>query len=250
MNKIYHQQSMGCGGSKVQATASNNLFCMSCIDGRATDEMMGSPGGDAGNVFRSIYATSNIFPDIVFDQKKMEEIILLCAKKFGHQLYYHTDDHAILHYNPKNDDHYDEAIKAENIGCGYFKLCVTAPDKLEESEKCVELAKTFLKALSEDVHDNSNKFDVVCLHGEHHELHVVISKIVKPLKADGETFIYHPKMELLEGQKIISTIGELELIILTKKDEIVEEYRQICKKHWSHVIVVLAPGVEIEKIKE
>ncbi|OHS99502.1 hypothetical protein TRFO_34042 [Tritrichomonas foetus] len=240
---------MGCSASKsVQPTTSNNLFCMSCIDGRATDELKGSPGGDAGNVFRACYAVTQEC-DIKFDQKKLCQIILACAKKFQHELYFHTDDHAVHHFDPKTATNYDDACKAENIGCGYFKLCATAPEKLDEDEKCVELASAFLKALVETIHDNPKNFDVVCLHGDHNEKYVKKSKLMKPLKADGQTFIYHPKVELEEGDKIIDVLCEIEPSIKDKKEDVQKTYKKICKSHWEHAIEVLAPGVEIEKIK-
>ena len=239
---------MGCGATKVKATASNNLFCMSCIDGRAKEELMGSPGGDAGNIFRVLYSATLVSPDTSFMPSTITEILIECQKKFGHEIYFHTDDHAIHHFDPKTATSFEEADEAQNIGCGYFKLCATAPEKLEEDEKCQDLAKTFLKVLTETINKNPDLFDLVCLHGDHNEKYVKKTDSTKPLKADGQTFIYHPKVELAEGGKILDVVIGKFPALADHKDDILDKYKEVCQKHWEHAIAILAPGVEIQSV--
>lgn len=226
--------------------STNNLQCVSCIDGRATNEIMAAPGGDAGNLFRALLSCYRVTNSSIFtDESKIKEIIYQTAKTIGHQLYFHTDDHAMHHYDPLTSQP-NEAHVSDHIGCGYFKVCITAPEKLKEDAVCPDIAQKFLRALVSTIQEHKELFDIIILQGGHKEKRVILSHSTKPIKADGETFIYHPNVESTEGGKFLDVIFSLHSELLPKKAEITEYYNNLCKQHWEGTINVLLPGGKIE----
>lgn len=241
---------MGCSGSKVDATTANNLFCLSCIDGRTTETIKGCPGGDAGVLFRCLYAAKQVSPDTqgLNDDSKIKKIIIDTTVKLKHIFYYHTDDHAAHHFDPTKISDFSEAAKGENIGCGYLKLCCTAPGELDEDDNLSEYAKFYVSALTKAYTENKKVFDYVVLKGDHAEEQVKLFNGTKPYKADGKTFIYHPNVENTDGHKILEVIYQDIPELASKKDEISQKFQEICKRHWEKTINYLAPGKEIQKM--
>lgn len=241
---------MGCGSSKVDAGAQNNLFCLSCIDGRTQETIMGCPGGDAGALFRCLFSCKQVSPETAAlnDEAKIKQIILDMSKTLHHLFYYHTDDHASHHFDPKKVKDFSEATKGANIGCGYFKLCCTAPGELGEDEQCQNYAKFFISTLTKAYTESPKVFDYVVLKGDHAEDNVKLFHSTKAYKADGKTFIYHPNVESSEGQKILEAIYSSIPELASNKDEIAQKYQEVCKQHWEHTINYLAPGKDIQEM--
>lgn len=241
---------MGCGGSKVEAKTDNNLYCLSCIDGRTTQTIMGCPGGDAGALFRCLYACKQVSSETsaLDDEQKIIQVIKEVSQKLHHLLYYHTDDHAAHHFNPKSIKDFSEAAQGANIGCGYFKLCCTAPGELGEDSEMQNYAKFFISTLTKSYVQTPKIFDYVTLQGDHAEENVKLFHSKKPFKADGKTFIYHPNVESADGLTILEAIYSVIPDLSSKKDEISQKYQEICKQHWEHTINYLAPGKEIQEI--
>lgn len=240
---------MGCGSTKVVATDANSLFCLSCIDGRAKNRIMGSPGGDAGNLFRCILACQKIVPSAKLqDEEKMTKIIKEVCKNLKHHLYYHTDSHAIHDFDPLKGNPEDASLPC-SIGCGYFKVCTTTPEKLEEDEQCAEMAKLFLRTLVKSIQSDAKEFDVVTLEGDHAENQCKLFKHSTPYQADGKTFIYHPQVEYTQGEILLRIIFKLYSELDEKKTEIIPAYHTLCTKHWEKTIGILFPGGEIQTIE-
>lgn len=225
--------------------------CLSCIDGRTTDVILGCPGGDAGALLRCIFACKLVCPEASFlnDEQKYLEIIKETSKQLQHPLYYHTDDHSLHGFDPKTVQNLDEAVKGENIGCGYLKLCCVAPHELEEDENLSNLTKTYIKSLVKGYQENSDLFNYVVLQGGHQETEVKLHNHKKPVQANGKTFIYHPNAEIDTGKIILDAICTAAPEVTPKKEEISKKYQEICKHHWEKTINFLAPGKEIQVIE-
>ena len=218
------------------------------MDGRATNLILGSPGGDAGIIFRFLRAAQIVLPEVQFPANVISDILIACHKHFNHKIYFHTDDHAIHHYDPATSKNYDDAVVPQNIGCGYFKVCTNFPEKLQEDEKMGEFAKTFLKTLIQTIQEHPDLFEVTCLHGDHVEKFVKKTASLEPLQADGVTFIYHFKAEENQGPLIFDAVAEVVPAILGQKNEILAKFDEVCDQHWSHAIGLLAPGIEIQTV--
>ena len=227
---------------------SSENACLSCIDGRATDVILGCPGGDAGAILRCLYACKHSHPDADFhkDEQKIVEVIKAVSKKLNYPVYYHTDDHSLHDLDPKTITDLEEAIKGEHIGCGYLKLCCIAPHELGEGENLASLTRVFIKALVKAYQENTDLFNYVILKGGHQETEVKLYRGHTPVQANGKTFIYHPNAEAKAGKSILDAVCEVVPELASKKDEIDSKYQEIAKNHWEKTINYLAPGKEIQ----
>lgn len=224
--------------------------CLSCIDGRATDVILGCPGGDAGAILRCLFACKLVNPDAEFlhNQDKIVEIIKEASKELKRPIYYHTDDHSLHGFDPKTITDLEEALKGEHIGCGYLKLCCIAPHELAEDEKLASLTRVFIKALVKTYQENTDLLNYVILKGGHQETDVKLYHSHTPVQANGKTFIYHPNAENNACKTILNALCNVVPELSTKKDEIDQKHQEVCKQHWEKTINYLAPGKEIQVI--
>jgi hypothetical protein len=173
----------------------------------------------------------------------VEEIKKFIAKysAYVHRpLFFHTDKHAVKHYDPRV--HFDEEHFAEVgcLGCGYFKACMYLSDKIQEKEleTLQKTAKKVYQAFCEYASSSPKIVACVELVGKHREDDVLVVKSSTKADPDGHCFVYHPAHELAVGSQMFDVLGsEIE------KERLVKRYAKVCQEHWMGAIGLLAPGV-------
>jgi hypothetical protein len=207
----------------------------SCIDGRAHGSLYGSPGGDGGLLLRVLLAAKKV---IGYDPSS-DDIRALIAKS-KRPLYFHTDNHATHHYDPRKTFS-PECSSAGNIGCGYFKASIHSPEKIGPSDPATlsAVAAKVWTALCALAAQKSPAVECVELTGNHAENDVVVVEKFEPADPAGHCFVYHPGHEEAVGAQFIDLIPGG----AGKKPEIAAALKEICAEHWNGAISLLAPGV-------
>lgn len=174
-----------------------------CVDGREEHAVLGTPGGDAGEL---LLALSTI--EAMTGRELAEDDIMglfdAYVEGFG-RFYVHTDDHALEHLleSLEADPIFRELLaEAEgpeakleaverlirrpptdvreallghlltpaNIGCGHLKLVASHPDEYAVREG---LTQSFLRVVYRMLWAHAEMLDFVVLHGEHEEEAVI-----------------------------------------------------------------------------
>ena len=220
-----------------------------CIDGRASDSHYGSPGGDAGLVIRTLVAYKE-----VTGNSPTRELVMTYIKKVNHALgkpvYIHTDSHAEKHYIPELEPS-ELGANPENIGCGYIKACVAAPQSLgDRGHECLaEISVYVIVTVYDILKAKPKRVGLVVLEGEHSENKVIVcNKEEQAFNPKGHRFIYHPKNEDKESLLMIDLLCEV-AHCEDKKEELIEVTRELNKVHWEKVIAMLAPNAKWKTVE-
>jgi rhodanese-related sulfurtransferase len=204
----------------------------SCVDGRDAHAVIGTPGGDAGELLLGL-ATTEALTGHPISESELGEIFDDYVDAFGH-FYMHTDEHGLLHLAERlqkdpafaamkktlHDMHAVEALlrqpppslrgpllahlhHAETIGCGHLRLISLHPDEYQVRP---ELVKAFFHAFFHRLWKGGEELEYVVLHGDHHEGAVVNVLLDEPVHAysavpmivphiaDSEIFVNHPQV--------------------------------------------------------
>jgi hypothetical protein len=202
-----------------------------CIDGRDAHAIVGTPGGDAGELVLSLAAAERL-AGRAFTQSEVAEIFDAYLEAFGH-FYMHSDDVAAAalleriqadHPDaalPSADDHEavtqlmrspppelrDTMLEAlaepELVGCGHLRLMLQEPEAYGvRPELVAEVMQEFYRSLW----DGHPAPELVVLHGRHEESAVVTIELenevhtytriplVSPRVGDTEIFVLHPQV--------------------------------------------------------
>lgn len=203
-----------------------------CIDGRETSPVIGTPGGDAGELVLALAALEQVTGDDV-DLDHVDAVFDAYSEEFG-RFYLHTDEHALeglarrLGGDPRfaevapslHHPHVVEelvrrpppALRAalldhlthpEGVGCGHLRLLLQNP---EEYGARRELTEAVLRAAFSRGWEDPERVQLVVLHGEHQEgavVRVVLDHEVHahtriptfaPRAGATEMFVVHPQV--------------------------------------------------------
>ncbi|MCB9603522.1 MAG: rhodanese-like domain-containing protein [Sandaracinus sp.] len=200
-----------------------------CVDGRGEDAVLGTPGGDAGELLLALAAVEEVTGEALAEG----EVVMLFdayVESFG-RFYFHTDDHALHHLAGalRNDPRFEgltldgEALGAllsspppalrdpllehlldpANVGCGHLRLLMT---HAQDYGVRAELAHAFGRVVFRRLWSEPELFDFVVLHGDHHEeavVNVLLPDRVHPFTnvpaippriAGHSVFVNHPQV--------------------------------------------------------
>ena len=204
----------------------------SCVDGREDRAIIGTPGGDAGELILGLAAVES-----VLDQEVPVEHIAGLAQAFADTfggIYLHTDNHAlnrltrslrldarlahsvdglqtIEHWEtflrrppePVREALLEHLVQPDHIGCGHLKLALTNPDAYQVRP---ELIRNFFEAFYKGLWNGSPDLHWVVLGGEHAEgavVQVTLEGTLQPFSAipmiapsigGVQMFVAHPQV--------------------------------------------------------
>ena len=201
---------------------------LSCVDGREPGQVLGTPGGDAGELLVAL-ATVEQLADAPIEDDELVRILDRYLAHFG-RFYMHTDSHAIDHLGaalaqdpafagldlsaPGATDALVRApgdhaaallphlIAPDNVGCGHLKLILKHPDDYGVRQG---LAQQFIAAVFRALWAGADIHYVV-LQGDHAEGAVVQitagkgmlahSRVptVAPCHGESQIFVAHPEV--------------------------------------------------------
>jgi rhodanese-related sulfurtransferase len=205
---------------------------VSCVDGRDDSGVIGSPGGDAGELLVGLRAVERL----VRRELRDSEVATLLTRRldvFG-RFYMHTDVHAANHNIQllRADSRFDDALsnvhealewrrfwaspprdlrgpllehslEPAGIGCGHLRLQLTRATEYDTREG---LVRGVLRAFHEKRWSGAPEMELVPLAGGHTERAVLnirtggrllpFSRIplVSPSVAGAQVFVYHPRV--------------------------------------------------------
>jgi hypothetical protein len=200
-----------------------------CIDGRDAHAIVGTPGGDAGELVLAL-ATAERLYGRPFTREEVARIFDAYLDAFGH-FYMHSDDHAVaalierLHVEfpdaelPSPHDHaaltdfmlsppprlrtrmLELLAEPAFVGCGHLRMMLQQPDAYGVR---AELVAEVLRNFHRDLWAGHPATDFVVLQGRHqesavltveldHEVHTYTRiPLVSPRVDDTEVFVLHP----------------------------------------------------------
>ncbi len=200
-----------------------------CVDGRAVDAVIGTPGGNAGELLLLLGALEATSGQRI-DHTKMDELLDAYVGRFG-RFYMHGDTYALATIDRElltevSDDEagaraasqrladppretraalLDALCRPEAIGCGHLKLMLADPEGYGVRRELTEgLLRAFFRALWRGA-----PVEYVVLAGDHREAAVVLVTvrgevfadtplpIFKPRVGDRQVFVDHPQAAAL-----------------------------------------------------
>ncbi len=212
---------------RVRAAALLMQGTEACVDGREEHAVLGTPGGDAGELLLAL-STLEELTGRELSEAEIVEMFEAYVEGFG-RFYIHTDDHALealgdtLYADPRfHDAHPDpelravephtvawaEAIvrrpplalrdallerlvEAENIGCGHLRLVTLHPDEYGVRPG---LTRRFLRVVFRMLWRKPELVDFAVLHGDHEEEAVVNVRVAGGVHAFSNVPAVPPKI--------------------------------------------------------
>lgn len=204
----------------------------SCVDGRDPHAVVGTPGGDAGELIVSL-ATVESFGSEPLEGSALELLVDEWIETFG-RFYMHSDEHALEHLReavlddprfasrgiaPRDvhemenivrhppagleDALLERLIEPSNVGCGHLRSMLIDPEDFLVRK---ELPSDLLRAVFRHMWRAPEDVEWVVLEGEHEERAVVIVSLDREVHAytkvpavppslDGrQAFVAHPQV--------------------------------------------------------
>lgn len=205
---------------------------VSCIDGRTDSPVLGTPGGDAGELVLSLAALEEVLGRPV-TSAWIATIFDRYVQAFG-RFYLHTDDHALhrlaedLRADPRfaqvmtrvgsheelagllrappaalEEPLLEHLTRAEHVGCGHLRLMMQSPARYGMREGIVE---DVLRAAFRRGWDRPELIELARLEGRHEERGVLEVRIdhevhahtrvpmLAPREGARELFVLHPEV--------------------------------------------------------
>jgi rhodanese-related sulfurtransferase len=223
----------------VKAAALLMQGTRSCVDGRDERAVVGTPGGDAGELLLALAALERVRGDAL-DEQEIVHLLDEYLDAFG-RFYLHTDDGALrgladdsrfaAHVRRVGLDQLvrrparelepallDALTTPAHVGCGHLRLVLEHPD---EYGVRVELARALLRAVLRRLWQG-DAIDFVILEGEHHETAVVNVRVdhavhvftripaVSPHAGGEELFVNHPEVSAWLREQNATFLFEVE----------------------------------------
>lgn len=204
----------------------------SCVDGRDTHAVIGTPGGDAGELLAAL-ATAEALAGDPLSSAEVERLFDEYVEAFGH-FYMHTDEHGLLELaaalgrDPRFADWHARLgdleaveglvrqppqelqpallvhlIEPSAIGCGHLRLMRLHPDEYEVRPSLMD---AFFRAFFHRLWRGSDELEWVVLAGEHNEGAVLDIRLagdvhpyttipmVAPRHMGTDMFVHHPQV--------------------------------------------------------
>jgi hypothetical protein len=171
-----------------------------CVDGRCKECIVGTPGGDMGDLFLKLTAVEQVSGKL-FSHDELKEIFVKAMKGKKQKFYMHADTHLVHHLaehfhmseeemhssllkNPraKKEKLLDELLKTENIACGHLKLIAQNAEngtkgKNGHNEQYPGARRDMLNSLMAAFYEelwNGGNVELVILEGDHEERAVAV----------------------------------------------------------------------------
>lgn len=235
-------------GAVAWTTAAQLFFAgeASCVDGRGEAPIIGTPGGDVGDLLLSLAALeAQAGHPIRADH--LDALLARYVASFG-RFYLHTDGHAlerlaaalrrlpafrevqaswtspeeirrfVLAPPPALEDALlDELARPEHIGCGHLRLLSEHPEAYGLRPG---LSAATLKAIFRHAFRHPDALDFVLLEGEHREQGVLLVRSSGPVEAHSrvpmltpheelsEYFVFHPEVATYIRQETADFLAE------------------------------------------
>lgn len=191
----------------------------SCVDGRGTRPILGTPGGDAGELLLGL-ATLEQLQGAPIAETDIPRLLDAYLDAFG-RFYIHTDAHALhdlathlkqqpafaAHLPDPTDSHAIEAfvrrpprrlekplltqlVAPAHVGCGHLKLALTYPDQYGVRP---ELTRALLRSVYQRLWQG-HPIDFVVLRGNHRETAVVDVRLENEVHAFSRVPMITPRI--------------------------------------------------------
>ncbi|MBK8253962.1 MAG: rhodanese-like domain-containing protein [Polyangiaceae bacterium] len=260
---------------------------LSCVDGRDDSSVLGTPGGDAGELVLALSALEKLSGK-KFTQPQVEALLQRRLDMLG-RFYYHTDVHAANHAikDIRGDHRFDDAISGisealewrafwrnppervktpllqlalspNNIGCGHLKRALTLSDTYQTRS---ELVGAVLQSYHHARWAGSADTELVVLGGEHHEGAVLIVRVegevhpftriplVSPSAFGKQMFIYHPQVASYLRRQLAEMIAlQKDLVPVVSAADLHTEMEKIAQVQLNSTLGALAKGLPIFEI--
>lgn len=217
---------------RVKLAALQLASRISCVDGREDRAIIGTPGGDAGELVLGLAAVERVSGTKIH-LDRIPELTQVFADVFG-SIYLHTDDHALdalaksLRADPRTSSRTDDLqtvedwdrflrsppseireallehlIQVDHVGCGHLKLALKNPEQYAVRP---EIIHHLFRAIYASLWEGGSDVDWVILGGHHHEGAVVnvtvhgemwpFSKVplIHPSVGGVQMFVNHPEV--------------------------------------------------------
>lgn len=241
----------------------------SCVDGRGRVGVIGTPGGNIGELVLALTAAENVArrpvnDDLIVVSEGGMTIFKRCLEAFG-RMYMHSDAHALAHLG------LDEAtlrtsphsarqrllfqlIQPDNIGCGHLRLMVQNPDAYHVRRS---LVAALIEAFYTRLWQGDDRLDFVVLRGEHQEgavVNIVIDDAnisartmiptVSPMLDGEQMFVNHPQASWFLRVESAHYIGNV-VGFAVDRDPYLEEIRRLGDLQLKETLTRLAPGLPV-----
>lgn len=260
---------------------------LSCVDGRDDASVLGTPGGDAGELVLALSALEKL-TDHRFSQADVERLLERRIDTLG-RFYYHTDVHAANHAikEMRADPRFDDALKfvsealewrrfwksppealkeplmryalsPANIGCGHLRRALTLSDAYGTR---AELVAAVLAAYHRERWAGSEETELIVLGGDHQEGAVLIVRVegevhpftriplVSPSAYGKQMFVYHPQVaSYLRRQLAEMIVVQRDLVPPVPAAALHAEMERIAEVQLSSTLGALAKGLPIFEI--
>lgn len=260
---------------------------LSCVDGRDDASVLGTPGGDAGELVLALSALENLSGKR-FSQAEVDAIMERRVDTLG-RFYYHTDVHAANHaiQQMRADKRFDEALKfvfealewrrfwksppedlkgplmeyaltPTNIGCGHLRRALTLSEAYGTRK---DLVASVLASYHHQRWAGSDETELVVLGGDHHEGAVLIVRVegdvhpftriplVSPSAFGKQMFIYHPQVaSYLRRQLAEMIVLQRDLVPAVAAPDLHAEMERVAETQLASTLGALAKGLPIFEI--
>jgi rhodanese-related sulfurtransferase len=258
---------------------------VSCVDGRDDSGVIGSPGGDAGELLVALRALERL----IRRELSESDIATLMARRldvFG-RFYMHTDVHAANEAikTLRADQRFDDALQTvkealewrrfwaspprdlrstlldimlqpQHIGCGHLRLASTRPDEYETREP---LVRAVLRMFHQKRWDGAPEMEYVPLGGGHTERAVLNIRIggpllpfsriplVSPAVGGAQVFVHHPRVTSYLRRQLAAFFARQHDIVGDQldDDELHVEMQRLGSVQLGRTLQALAKGLPI-----
>lgn len=253
---------------------------LSCVDGRDGSGVIGTPGGDAGELLVTLAALEQATGRRI-DDAELRELLLCRLDAFG-RLYLHTDVHAsnALIGALRADARFDEALKQvfhplewrkfmarppealrplliehmlrpEHLGCGHLRLSL---QRSNDYGVRPELVESFLKQFFTLRWEGVAEHEVAVLPGGHAEGAVVNIMLeddaeafshvplVSPMARGSQMFLQHPQVATYLRNQLVRFLAQHEEVNVPALEARLAELAGV---QLGHTLKALASGLPI-----
>lgn len=259
-----------------------------CVDGRAGDAVIGTPGGNAGELLL-LYGALEAAAGQRLDPDAMDDYLAAYMNRFG-RFYMHGDTHALARLAPallrrRPDDQgtapedapesaealahrladppadsrsalLDALCRPETMGCGHLALMLGAPETYGvRAELTRALIRAFFRALWRGA-----PAEYVVLDGDHREAAVVLVTtggdgerdaaipLIRPRIGDRQVFVAHPQAAALTRRWEVDEVGAI-TGISPDPSALRAEIESLAERQMRATLEALAPGLPIYEVR-
>jgi rhodanese-related sulfurtransferase len=258
----------------------------SCVDGRDDHGVIGTPGGDAGELLLALAASERV-RGRTWTREGVRALLVRHLDTFG-QFYMHSDTHAmnrLIMEGLRKDDRVtphlggvfepeqwrtflkrppaavrgpllEHLVRSENMGCGHLRFAMSDPVYGVRSE----LAVWFLSAFHELRWEGAPELEWVVLGGDHSEgavLGVTLEEelhgftripLVSPMVAGKQVFVNHPQVTTFMRREMAAHLVQADGCPSTLTSELLAEIERLGAQQLGATLSRLAKGLPVFEV--